>query len=70
MNIIDFRSRIFSAKNIRIEERKYEVEEVVKFKFDSGDFYIKCFLDNGYVLADDESNNFFLLVKEVKTDFK
>ncbi|OGF28280.1 hypothetical protein A2477_02355 [Candidatus Falkowbacteria bacterium RIFOXYC2_FULL_47_12] len=36
---------------------------------DDSNYYVKCFLSNGYVLADDMSANAFLLVKETKTLF-
>jgi len=70
MKIKDFRLKIKSAKSIKIEGKNFKVREVVKFRFDDGNFYIKCFLNDGYVLADDESNNFYLLVQETKTNFK
>ena len=42
----------------------------IKFRFDDGSFYIKLFLNDGYVFADDLNENMFLLVKEIKTTFK
>ena len=36
---------------------------------DDGSFYIKCFLSDNHVFADDLNENMFLLVKEVKTLF-
>lgn len=52
------------------EGRDFTVKEVVKFRLEDGSFYIKCFLDGGYVFADDLAENMFLLVKEVKTVFQ
>lgn len=50
--------------------RDFIVKEVVKFRFDDGSFYIKCYLSDNYVFADDLNENMFLLVKEAKTDFE
>lgn len=52
------------------EGRDFGVREVVKFRFDDGNYYIKCFLEGGFVFADDLSENTFILVKEIKTPFK
>jgi hypothetical protein len=70
MNVKEFRSRIKPGINLSIEDREYVVEEVIKFRFDDGNFYIKCFLSGGYIFADDSEENLFILVKEVKTPFR
>jgi len=49
---------------------EFIVREVVKFRLDDGSFYIKCFLNGGYVFADDSNENIFLSVKELKTPFQ
>jgi len=50
--------------------KEFVIKEVVKFRFDDGSYYIKCFLNNGFVFADDQNENMFLLVKEIKTPFQ
>lgn len=54
---------------LSVDGKDFLVEEIIKFRFDDGNFYIKCILSDGYVFADDLENNMFLLVKEVKTLF-
>lgn len=70
MDVIEFRSKIKPNIKLIIENKEYLVKEVVKFRFDDGDFYIKCFLTDNYVFADDLNENMFLLVKEIKTSFQ
>jgi len=70
MDVTEFRSKIKANVRLVIENKEYLVKEVIKFRFDNGDFYIKCFLSNGYVFADDLDENIFLLVKETKTSFQ
>jgi hypothetical protein len=70
MEVLEFRSKIKPGVSIVVDGIKYFVKEVVKFRFDDGSFYIKCFLNDGYVFADDLNDNSFLLVKEVKTTFQ
>jgi len=69
MNVAEFRSKIKPDLILSAGGQKYEVKEVVKFRLDDGSFYIKCFLNDGCVLADDANDDSFLLVKEVKTEF-
>ncbi|MDO9399067.1 MAG: hypothetical protein Q7T79_00045 [bacterium] len=70
MQVAEFRSKIKLNIKLSIEDKVFTIKEVVKFKFNKGDFYIKCFLSDGYVFADDIYENEFLLVKEIKTQFK
>lgn len=67
MNVTEFRKKVKVGEKLYIEDREFIIEQVIKFRFDDGDFYIKCFLSDGYVFADDLEENIFLLVKEVKT---
>lgn len=69
MEVQKFRSKIKSDMKLSIDGKDFYVKNVTKFRFDNGSFYIKCFLNNNYVFADDLNENIFLLVKEVKTDF-
>jgi len=70
MTIEEFRSKIRPKTQLLINDQSFIVKEVIKFRFDDNNFYIKCFLNDHYVFADDSSQNTFLLVKEVKTSFK
>lgn len=69
MEITDFRSKIKPGARVLADGKELAVKEVVKFRLDDGSFYIKCFLSDGYVLADDLQENIFLLVKELETPF-
>lgn len=70
MTISEFRSNLKPGIKLTVGGNEFAVREVVRFRFDDGSFYMKCFLDGGYVLADDSNENIFLLVREVKTSFK
>lgn len=70
MQVSEFRSKIQPNIKLSIEGKDFTVKEVVKFRFDDGGFYIKCFLSDNYVFADDLNENAFLLVKEIKTSFQ
>lgn len=69
MDISEFRQKIKAGKKLLVKDQEFLVKEVIKFRFDDGSFYIKCFLSDDYVLADDLKENIFLLVKETKTPF-
>ena len=70
MDVKEFRMKIKSGAKLLVGGQEFLVKEVVKFRFDDGSFYIKCFLNDGYVFADDLNENSFVLVKEVKTEFQ
>jgi hypothetical protein len=70
MQVTEFRSKIKPNIKLSADGKDFMVKEVVKFRFDDGSFYIKCFLNDDYVFADDLNKNMFLLVKEVKTSFQ
>ncbi len=70
MEVKEFRSKIKPNIKLSVEGRDFIVKEVVKFRFDDGSFYIKCFLSDDYVFADDLKENIFLLVKETPTHFQ
>jgi len=69
MKVTEFRLKIKANIKLSADNREFIVKEVVKFRFDDGSFYIKCFLSDDYVFADDLNENTFLLVKEIKTPF-
>jgi len=69
MTVEEFRAKVKPYLKLSIEGKDFLIKEVVKFRFDDGSFYIKCWLDDGYVFADDLNENMFILVKETKTLF-
>lgn len=70
MKVEEFREKIRPGSKVIVGDKELEVEEVVSFRLDDGDFYIKCFLSDGFVLADDLSSNTFVLVKKVENDIQ
>ena len=70
MDVSEFRSEIKPNITLSADGQDFTVKEVIRFRFDDGSFYIKCFLSNDYVFADDLNTNEFLLVKEIKTQFQ
>lgn len=70
MEVKEFREKIRAGAKLSAGNESFDVREVVKFRFDDGSFYIKCFLNDGYVFADDLNENMFLLVKETNTPFQ
>lgn len=69
MDVSEFRSKIKPNIKLSVEGKDFIVKEVIKFVFDDGSFYIKCFLSDDYVFADDLNENMFLLVKEINSEF-
>ncbi len=69
MDVPEFRSKIKPGIKLSADGRDFIVKEVVRFKFDDGSYYTKCYLSDDYVFADDSNENMFLLVRETKTDF-
>lgn len=70
MEIKEFRKDIKPGKILLIDSKKLKVLEVVKYAFDEGGYYIKCYLSDGYVIAEDSEMNIYILVKQVHPDFK
>lgn len=70
MTVSEFCKIVKPNIKLVINNNEFIVKQIIKFRFSDGDFYIKCFLDNGYVLADDLNENMFVLVKEVETTFQ
>ena len=70
MDVPEFRSKIKSGIKLSADGIDFVVKEVIRFRFDDGSLYIKCYLSDGYVFADDSNENIFLLVKETKTEFQ
>jgi hypothetical protein len=70
MEVSEFRLKIQPNIVLSVDGRDFDVKEVVKFRFDDGNYYIKCFLSDGYVFADDLNENNYILVKEIITSFQ
>jgi len=70
MDVAQFRQRIRPDITLSIGGKDFVVKEVINFRFDDGSHYIKCFLSDDFVFADDLNENMFLLVQEVKTPFQ
>ncbi len=70
MEVTEFRSKIKPNIRLLADAKVFGVREVVKFRFDDGSYYIKCFLSDNFVFADDLNEGVFLLVKEIKTPFQ
>lgn len=69
MTVEEFREKVKPFLKLSIEGKEFVIRQVVKFRFDDGTFYIKCWLNDGYVFADDLNENMFLLVRKIKTLF-
>jgi hypothetical protein len=65
ISVLEFRKKISLNSMLKIKGRKFKIKQIIKFRLNSGDFYIKVFLENGYVLADDLESNSFIFVKEI-----
>jgi len=69
MTVKEFREKVRPFLKLSVEGREFLIKEVVKFRFDDSTFYMKCWLSDSYVFADDLNENMFILVKEIKTPF-
>jgi hypothetical protein len=70
MNVEQFRERIRFTSKIIVEGQEFKIQQLIKFRLDDGNHYMKLFFTNGYVLADDLEENMFILVKRIDTDFQ
>lgn len=70
MNVKEFRSKIKAGQKILIDEKKFNVEGTIKFRLDDGNYYIKCFLSENCIFAEDSEENVYNLLKELNTPFK
>lgn len=69
MKIEEFREEVDLENRVLIEDREFEIIEIVRFQLDDGSIYTKLFLEDGYVLADDEEQDVYILVENVETHF-
>lgn len=70
MQIENFREEVNLENRVLIDEREFEIMEIVRFQLNDGSVYTKLFLDDGYVLADDEEQDVFILVEHTKTEIE
>jgi len=69
MNVQEFREKLKLNSKVVIDDSEFRIKQLVKFRLDDGDYYMKLFFTNGYVLADDLDENMFILVKEIDSEF-
>ncbi len=70
MDVSEFRKNVSVGAILQAGSQDFEILQVIKFRLDNGDYYIKCFLSNDYIFADDLEENIFLLVRETNTPFE
>ena len=70
MEIKEFRQRVKPGKKLLIDSKELDVLEVVKYAFDDGGYYIKCYLSDGYVIAEDSEMDVYILVRQIHPDFQ
>lgn len=70
MNVSEFRENIKLSSILEIDSKEYSIKEIVKFRLQDGNFYMKLFLNDNFVLADDSGTDSFVFVKLVDTDIK
>lgn len=70
MTIKEFRKKIKPDIEITIKNKKFTVKEIIKFRLDDDSYYIKCFLNDNFIIADDGEKNIFIFGREVETPFK
>lgn len=69
MSVTEFREKVQPGKSLLVAGQEFIIEQVVTFKLEDGSSYIKCFLNDEYVFADDLSQNIYFLVRKVDTPF-
>jgi len=69
-SVQDFRENIQLNSTLIIKGQEHTIQQIIKFRFDNGDFYFKLYLIDGNVLADDLERNCFIFVKEVFDDLE
>ena len=69
MDVLEFREKIKLDSRLEIDGKEFVVRQIVKFRLDDSSIYLKLFLNDGYVFADDSNENIYILVHEVKTNF-
>ncbi len=69
-NVEHFRKNVNINSKLKIKNKEFHIQQIVKFRLDDGSFYMKLFLQGGYVLADDAGDNSFIFVKESKNNLE
>ncbi len=65
MNVTEFRAQVQPGATLHVGEQQFTIEQVVTFKMEDGGGYVKCFLNDEYIFADDLAQNIFYLVSKV-----
>lgn len=66
MTIEEFR-KIKPGTKLDIVGSEFIIREIIKFRLDDGNFYFKLFLNDDYIIADDEERGAFIFGKEIET---
>jgi len=69
MNVSEFENKININSIILIKGQEYKIREIIKFRVDDGSSYLKCYLENDFILAADSSANNYFLMKPVSQNF-
>ncbi len=69
-DVESFRKSLNINSKLRIKNKEFFIKQIVKFRLDDGSYYMKLFLNEDYVLADDSKLNSFIFVKESKANLK
>jgi hypothetical protein len=70
MDVKDFREKVNIDSVLLIGGQRYRIEELVKFELDDGSYYLKLYLNDNFVFADDEYENMYFLVKPVENNIE
>jgi len=70
MTIENFRQKVAPNSEITVKNKKFTVREIIKFRLNDGSFYIKCFLNDDFIIAEDSDRNVFIFGREVVTSFR
>ncbi|PIR44705.1 MAG: hypothetical protein COV10_03360 [Candidatus Vogelbacteria bacterium CG10_big_fil_rev_8_21_14_0_10_51_16] len=65
MNVTEFRSQVQPGATLYVGEQQFTIDQVVTFRMEDGSSYVKCFLNDDYIFADDLAQNIFYLVSKV-----
>jgi hypothetical protein len=66
MDVKEFRKKVTADSIIVADGKKLKILEIVKFRLSDGSFYMKCFLEENRVIADDLGENIFIFVHPIK----
>lgn len=70
MQIENFKEEVNLENRVLIDEREFEIMEIVRFELSDGSVCVKLFLDDGYVFIEDEQQDIFILMEHTKTEIE